>query len=64
MLKAERFHSPWLRHVFADGGYAGAKLRDASKAHVSWTLDIIERSDTAIVDELLNRALTVMSDLY
>lgn len=22
---------PWLRHVFADGGYAGDKLRDAPR---------------------------------
>jgi putative transposase len=28
-LKAIRFRFPWLRHVFADGGYAGHKLRNA-----------------------------------
>jgi putative transposase len=22
-------HSPWLRHVFAEGGYTGGKLKDA-----------------------------------
>src|SRR3546814_1584684 len=26
---------PWLRHVFADGGYAGEKLRDRSEEHTS-----------------------------
>ena len=25
VLKAARFRFPWLRHVFADGGYAGEK---------------------------------------
>ena len=38
---------PWLRHVFADGGYAGAKLRAALKGKGSWTLEIIKRSDRA-----------------
>ena len=28
-LKSIRSLCPWLRHVFADGGYAGGKLRDA-----------------------------------
>ena len=39
--------APWLRHEFADGGYAGDKLRDALKAHGSWTIEIIKRSGTA-----------------
>lgn len=47
VLKAMRFRFPWLRHVFADGGYAGDKLREALKGHGSWTLEIIKRSDTA-----------------
>lgn len=29
VLKAIRFRFPWLRHVFADGGYAGDKLKAA-----------------------------------
>ena len=28
LLASIRHPFPWLRHVFADGGYAGAKLRD------------------------------------
>ena len=29
LLLADRQRFPWLRHVFADGGYAGDKLKDA-----------------------------------
>ena len=47
VLKAIRFRFPWLRHVFADGRYAGDKLKAALKGHGSWTLEIIRRSDTA-----------------
>jgi putative transposase len=45
LLKAVRHRFPWLRHVFADGGYAGDKLRDALKGHGDWTIVIIKRSD-------------------
>ena len=31
---------PWLRHVFADGGYAGEKLRDALKPMGTWSIVI------------------------
>src|SRR3954470_13206899 len=31
LLQAIRYRFPWLRHIFADGGYAGGKLRDALK---------------------------------
>jgi transposase len=37
----------WLRHVFADGGYAGGKLRQALAKLGTWTLDIVRRSDAA-----------------
>ena len=37
---------PWLRHVFADGGYAGDKLRDALRSISKWTIEIVKRSDT------------------
>src|SRR3954468_14788447 len=33
LLQAIRYQFPWLRHIFADGGYAGRKLRDALKGH-------------------------------
>jgi transposase len=38
---------PRLRHVFADGGYAGDKLRAAMAELGPWTLEIIKRSDAA-----------------
>ena len=47
VLASIRSLYPWLRHVFADGGYAGDKLRDALAAMGRWTIDIIKRSDNA-----------------
>src|SRR4051812_49760881 len=34
LLQAIRHRFPWLRHIFADGGYAGGKLRDALKLNL------------------------------
>ena len=39
---------PWLRHVFADGGYAGDKLREALRRMGKWTVEIIKRSDRGL----------------
>ena len=50
---------PWLRHVFADGNYAGDKLRDALAKIGKWTLEIIKRSDAAKGFELLPRRWVV-----
>jgi transposase len=50
---------PWLRHIFADGGYAGGKLRAALKGKGSWTLQIIKRSDAAKGFEVLPRRWVV-----
>ena len=50
---------PGLRHVFADGGYAGEKLRGALLSLGDWTLEIIKRSDTAIGFVLLPRRWVV-----
>ena len=44
---------PWLRHLFADGGYAGDKLRDALRQIDKWTVEIIKRSDAAKSFEVL-----------
>lgn len=59
VLKAARFRFPWLRHVFADGGYAGQKLKDAMQGNGDWTVEIIRRSDTAKGFEILPRRWVV-----
>ena len=38
---------PWLRHIVADGGYAGPKLKEALGKLGKWTIEIIKRSDHA-----------------
>ena len=59
VLRFARFRFPWLRHVFADGGYAGQKLRDLLKACGDWTIEIIRRSDNAKGFEVLHRRWVV-----
>ena len=59
VLKAVRSRFPWLRHIFADGGYAGDKLKDALAPMGKWTLEIIKRSDTANGFKLLPRRWVV-----
>jgi transposase len=50
----------WLRHVFADDGYAGDKLRDAVRRIGKWTVEIVKRSDTAKGFEVLPRRWVVV----
>jgi transposase len=59
VLKAIRSAFPWLRHVFADGGYAGRKLREALKGKGEWTIEIVKRSDTAKGFEVIPRRWVV-----
>ena len=59
VLASIRHSFPWLRHVFADGGYAGDKLRKALTKIGTWTLEIIKRSDRAKGFELLPRRWVV-----
>ena len=54
-----RREAPKLRHVFADGGYAGPKLRDALIGIGRWTIQIVKRSDTAEGFEVLPRRWVV-----
>lgn len=55
LLASVRTLFPWLRHVFADGGYAGPKLETASAQIGTWTLEIVKRSDAAKGFERLPR---------
>lgn len=59
VLKAIRHRWPWLRHVFADGGYAGPKLRGALDKIGDCTVEIVKRSDTAKGFEILPRRWVV-----
>lgn len=59
VLAAIRASFPWLRHIFADGAYAGEKLQTALVGQGEWTFEIIKRSDTAKGFELLPRRWVV-----
>lgn len=59
VLESIRARWPWLRHVFADGGYAGPKLKNAMGRSGDWSIEIIKRSDTAKGFEVLPRRWVV-----
>ena len=59
VLKSIAGRYPLLRHIFADGGYAGPKLREALAGTGSWTVQIVKRSDTAIGFEVIPRRWVV-----
>jgi transposase len=47
VLAAARYLYPWLRHVFADGAYNGAKLEAALRKIGRWTVEVVKRCDAA-----------------
>jgi transposase len=55
LLRSIRHAYPWLRHLFADGSYAGPKLKGALAKIGCWTLEIVKRSDLACGFEVLPR---------
>lgn len=59
VLASIRKSCPWLRHIFADGGYAGPKLRGALGKIGDWTVEIVKRSDTAVGFEVIPRRWVV-----
>jgi putative transposase len=59
VLKSILERWPWLRHVFADGGYAGPKLRGALQKIGKFTIEIVKRSDSAKGFEVLPRRWVV-----
>ena len=50
---------PDLSHIYADGGYAGPKLRDALADVGNWTIQIVKRSDAAKGFEVIPRRWVV-----
>lgn len=58
-LKTVLTRWPWLRHIFADGGYAGPKLRAALRKVAKFTLQIVKRTDKAKGFEVLPRRWVV-----
>ena len=59
VLKSIRTRYPQLRHVFADGGYAGPKLKGRLEKIGKWTVQIVKRSDATGGFELLPRRWVV-----
>ena len=59
VITAIRSLFPWLRHLFADGAYAGQKLHHALAKLGDWTVEIVKRSDQAIGFEVLPRRWVV-----
>lgn len=59
LLTSMRTLLPWLRHVFADGGYAGDKLASTLAGLGSWTIEIVRRSDVAHGFEVIPRRWVV-----
>lgn len=59
VLKTVLKRWPSLRHIFADGGYAGPKLREALQKIAALTLQIVKRTDKAKGFEVLPRRWVV-----
>ena len=59
LLASIRSAFPWLRHVFADGGYAGDKLKMALGNLGCWTLAIVKRAADAKGFQVLPRRWVV-----
>ena len=59
VLKSILKRWPWLRHIFADGGYGGPKLKGALQKIGKFKLEIVKRSDRAKGFVLLPRRWVV-----
>ncbi len=59
VLHSVRHRYPWLRHVFADGGYGGEKLRSRLSSIGAWTVQVVKRTDKIKGFQLLPRRWVV-----
>jgi transposase len=59
VLRSIRHRYPWLRHVFADGGYGGDMLRGRLSKIGQCTIEVIKRTDKARGFEPLPRRWVV-----
>lgn len=59
LLTSIRALLPWLRHIFADGGYAGPKLKEALAGNGCWDIEVVKRPDAAKRFVLLPRRWVV-----
>ena len=59
VLKAILKRWPWLRHIFADGGYAGPKLKAALQKIGTFVMEIVKRPNGARGFEILPRRWVV-----
>jgi len=59
LLASIRYLFPWLRHVFADGGYTGDKLTTALAQHGKWQIEIVKRCDQSTGFHVLPRRCVV-----
>ena len=58
-LQSIRRFYPFLRHIFADGGYGGDKLKQALDGKGEWTIEVIRRCDKQTGFKLLPRRWVV-----
>jgi putative transposase len=54
---------PWLRHLFANGDYAGEKRQTALAAHGKWKIEVAKRSPGTKGFEVLPPAMGVQRTL-
>lgn len=57
----DRDSSPWLRHVFAGGGYAGETLVTVLVGQGDWTIEIIKCSETDVSRKTSRLSLKALS---
>ena len=59
LIATMRYLCPWLRHLIADAGYGGPKLKQALRKLGTWRVEIVRRSDHAKGFQLLPKRWVV-----